>query len=94
MLLFEASGGHLKDGCMYKPRHNELHSFLQWRRQTRFIRHHGGPIMAVGLFVTCLWFVWRACESRQQLENSMPAVESSRMQEMDRTLQAAKMPKW
>lgn len=50
--------------------------------------------MAVGLFVTCLWFVWRACESRQQLENSMPAVESSRMQEMDRTLQAAKMPKW
>lgn len=45
---------------MFKKRHDELHSFLEWRRQTRFIRHHGGPIMAVVLFVTCLCFVWRA----------------------------------
>ncbi len=45
---------------MFKKRHDELYSFLEWRRQTRFIRHHGGPIMAVILFVACLCFVWRA----------------------------------
>jgi len=77
---------------MFKPRHDELRCFLQWRRQTRFIRHHGGPIMAVGLFLTCLWSVWRAFESRQAQEN-MPAVETKRLHEMDRTLQASKMPK-
>ncbi|MBN8422346.1 MAG: hypothetical protein J0L73_25750 [Verrucomicrobia bacterium] len=77
---------------MFKPRHDELRCFLQWRRQTRFIRHHGGPIMAVGLFLTCLWSVWRAFESRQALENA-PAVETKRMHEMDRTLQASKMPR-
>ncbi len=45
--------------------------------------------MAVGLFVTCLWFVWRAFESRQQLEN-LPKVEELRMHELDRTLQASR----
>jgi len=49
---------------MFNPRHDEIHSFLQWRRRTRFIRHHGGPIMAMGLFVVCLWNVWKAFESR------------------------------
>lgn len=77
---------------MFKPRHDELRTFLHWRRQTRFIRHHGGPIMAVGLFVTCLWSVWRACESRQSLESPLK-VEEKRMHEMDRMLQASKMPK-
>lgn len=48
--------------------------------------------MAVGLFLTCLWSVWRAFESRQAQEN-MPAVETKRLHEMDRTLQASKMPK-
>ena len=81
------------DGGMFKPRHNELYCFLQWRRQTRFIRHHGGPIMAVGLFVTCLWSVWRAFESRQAQQENAPAVETKRMHEMDRMLQASKMPK-
>lgn len=78
---------------MFKPRYDELQNFLHWRRQTRFIRHHGGPIMAVGLFVTCLWSVWRACESRQPPE-SAPKVETQHLHEIDRTLQAAKMPKW
>lgn len=88
-LVFEAGGGHLNDWGMFKTRHDELKCFLQWRRQTRFIRHHGGPIMAVGLFVTCLWSVWRAFESRQQPEN-LPRVEELRMHELDRTLQASR----
>ncbi len=79
---------------MFKPRYNELHSFLEWRRQTRFIRHHGGPILAVGLFAVCLWFVWKALESRQAQEESTPKVEAMRMLELDRTLQASKLPKW
>ena len=49
--------------------------------------------MAVGLFVTCLWSVWRAFESRQAQQESVPTVEVMRMQELDRTLQASKMPK-
>ena len=48
--------------------------------------------MAVGLFVTCLWSVWKAFESRQAQE-SAPMVETKRVQDMDRTLQASKMPK-
>lgn len=79
---------------MFNQQHNELHGFLEWRRQTRFIRHYGGPIMAVGLFLTCLWSVWRALESRQAQQESAPMVETKRMHEMDRTLQASKMPKW
>lgn len=49
--------------------------------------------MAVGLFVTCLWSVWRAVESRQAQLESAPTVETKRMQELDRTLQASKTPK-
>ena len=57
--------GSLNDGGMFQPRHDEIHSFLQRRRRTRFIRHHGGPIMALGLFCVCLWYVWKAFESRR-----------------------------
>lgn len=78
---------------MFKPRHDELQCFLERRRQTRFIRHHGGPIMAVVLFMTCLWFVWRAFDSRRVLKE-LPQVETQHLHELDRTLQAAKMPKW
>jgi len=85
---------HLNDWIMFKQQYNELHGFLEWRRQTRFIRHYGGPIIAVGLFVTCVWSVWRAFESRQAQLEKAPTVETKRMQELDRTLQASKMPKW
>lgn len=90
--VFEERLRALNDEDMFKPRHDELHCFLQWRRQTRFIRHHGGPIMAVTLFFTCLWFVWRACESRRQTED-LPQVETLRMHELDRKLQVAQMPR-
>lgn len=78
---------------MFKPRHNDLHSFLQWRRQTRFIRHHGGPIIAVALFVIGLLFAWRACDPPPPPEH-VPTVEELQRHEFDRTLHAAKMPKW
>lgn len=78
---------------MYRPRYNELERFLEWRKQTRFIRHYGGPILAVGLFVTCLWFVYQALESRQVKERTKPLIEAKRMIEIDHTLQAAKMSK-
>ncbi|MDI1310889.1 hypothetical protein [Prosthecobacter sp.] len=78
---------------MFKPRHNDLHSFLQWRRQTRFIRHHGGPIIAVSLFVIGLLFAWRACDPAPPPEH-VPTVEEHQRHEIDRTLHATKMPKW
>ncbi len=82
---------HPKDERMFKPCHDELHSFLQWRRRTRFIRHHGGPIMSLTLFVTCLWFVWKACERRQPAI-SAPQVETSQSHDVDHTLQASRFP--
>lgn len=42
--------------------HDELQRFLKRRRQTRFIRHHGGPILAITLFAACVWYVWQAAE--------------------------------
>lgn len=84
---------------MFKPHHNELQSYLEWRRQTRFVRRHGGPIMALTLFAACLWFVWRAGHSRKpgeapgHAEQKAP-VEKSRANDFDRFLQAAKAPRW
>jgi hypothetical protein len=78
---------------MYRPRYNELERFLEWRKQTRFIRHYGGPILAVGLFMVCLWFVYQALESRQVKATKAPLIEANRMQEIDHTLQAAKISK-
>ena len=75
---------------MFKPRHDELYSFLQRRRQTRFIRHHGGPIMALMLFATCLWFVWKACESRKPVYG--PQVTPTQPHQIDHSLQASKFP--
>ncbi len=85
---------------MHNPRHDEIQYFLAWRRQTRFIRHYGGPILALGLFVTCLWFVWQAFESRSpvyrtQME-SRESVEKARQQqraeERQRQAEAWKQP--
>lgn len=84
---------------MFRPHHNELQSYLEWRRQTRFVRRHGGPIMALTLFATCLWFVWRAGHNRKtgpdpvRVEQKAP-VEKKRTTEIDRFLQAAKTPRW
>ena len=47
---------------MLTRRKDELQQFLAWRRQTRFIRHYGGPILAVTLFAACIWYVWQAAE--------------------------------
>jgi hypothetical protein len=77
-----------------KKQHNELQSYLEWRRQTRFIRRHGGPIMAFALFATCIWFVWRAYHSREATATRPNRVEESQARDIDRHLQATKMPKW
>lgn len=77
---------------MFKPRHDELRSYLEWRRQTRFIRRHGGPIMAFTLFAVCLWFVWRACHTRPEARNTR--VEEHQARDIDKFLQASKLPKW
>lgn len=80
---------------MFKPYHNELQSYLEWRRQTRFIRRHGGPIMAIVLFLAGLWFVWCAGHSRKPAEGSAAAEQNARedkhrLKDFDRYLQAAK----
>ncbi|HRH98581.1 MAG TPA: hypothetical protein PLB55_21745 [Prosthecobacter sp.] len=76
---------------MFKRQHDELHSFLEWRRQTRFIRHYGGPIMALTLFAAGLWFVWRACNSRAASQRAR--TEINHQQEVDHLLQASESPK-
>ena len=77
-----------------KPYPDEIHTFLEWRRRTRFVRHYGGPIMAVVLFATCLWFVWKAFESRQPLARTQaegaPQSQEMKAHEVDHTLQASK----
>lgn len=85
---------------MFKqPRHDELYHFLEWRRQTRFLRRYGGPIMALTLFAACLWTVWRAGHSRKTAKSSAPAemrarTEQNRSKDFDRFLHATKMPRW
>ncbi|WP_395744492.1 hypothetical protein [Prosthecobacter sp.] len=89
---------------MFKPRHDEIHHFLEWRRQTRFIRHYGGPIMAVGLCVTGLWFVWQVSTNRrppqQQHRTQMESPEATerarvewRQREAEARMQRAGVPK-
>lgn len=70
---------------MQNSYHNEIHYFLERRRQTRFIRHYGGPILALGLFVTGLSFVWKAIESHHP-QNRTPmesreSLDQARMQQ-------------
>ncbi|WP_395736192.1 hypothetical protein [Prosthecobacter sp.] len=77
-----------------RKKHDELRSYLEWQRQTRFIRRHGGPIVALALFATCLWFVWRACHSREAAPERSSRVEENQAHDIDRYLQATKMPKW
>lgn len=45
---------------MFWVRHDdELRSFLSWRRRTRFLRHNGGPLLALVLLLICLQLLWR-----------------------------------
>lgn len=76
---------------MLRKRHDELHSFLEWRRQTRFVRHYGGPIVAIALFATGLCFVWRACNGR--VKTPKDGVEAHHQEEMNHLLQASKSPR-
>lgn len=41
---------------------DDLQRFLEWRRQTRFVRHYGGPILALTFFAACVWYVWQAAQ--------------------------------
>ena len=73
---------------MFNSRDTELQSYLEWRRQTRFIRRYGGPIMAFTLFITCIWFVWRARHPDQPAGGF--SIEASQSHDIDRYLQASK----
>jgi len=73
---------------MLNLRDTELQNYFEWRRQTRFIRRHGGPIMAFTLFVTCLWFVWRAQHTQAPVHST--SIEQSQKHDIERYLQAAK----
>jgi len=55
--------------CMFFNRHrDELHRFLEWRRQTRLLRHYGGPILALMLFGICAWYVWSAATRQPSID--------------------------
>lgn len=55
---------------MFFNRHrDELQRFLEWRRQTRFLRHYGGPILALILFGVCLWYVWDAARRQPRADD-------------------------
>jgi|GEM_PF-2370074 len=45
---------------MNKTYQDELQSYLAWRKKTRFIRHHGGPLLALALFIVGILFVRQA----------------------------------
>lgn len=51
---------------MFNSRQDELRRFLSWRRKTRFIRHYGGPLVALTLFIVCLQFIWLAYSQRSR----------------------------
>lgn len=57
---------------MIKPRQDELRQFLSWRRKTRFIRHHGGPLLALALFIAGILFVRQAYLRRFNHERNRP----------------------
>lgn len=45
---------------MLRARHDdELRHFLSWRRKTRFLRHHGGPLLALVLVLVCILLLFR-----------------------------------
>jgi hypothetical protein len=62
---------------MFRTRHDDkLRSFLSWRKKTRFIRHYGGPLLALVLLVVCVQLLWRIPRHRH---NSQPATENKKV---------------
>ncbi len=51
---------------MFTHRQDELQRFLSWRKKTRFIRRHGGPLLALTLFIICLQLIWLAYQQSRQ----------------------------
>jgi hypothetical protein len=76
---------------MFISRDSEVQSYLEWRRQTRFIRRYGGPILACTLFLTCIGFVWRARHTDQPVRGL--SIEASQSHDIERYLQIAKTPR-
>jgi hypothetical protein len=61
---------------MFNSRQDELQRFLSWRRKTRFIRHYGGPLLALTLFILCLQFIWLAYSQRSGQKSAVDAKAS------------------
>lgn len=61
---------------MFNTRHDDLYRFLSWRRKTRFLRRHGGPLLALLVFIATLHLIWQAHRQRSQKDNSS-SMESS-----------------
>ena len=49
---------------MFNTRHDDLYRFLSWRRKTRFLRHYGGPLLALLVFIACTHLIWQAHDHR------------------------------
>lgn len=45
---------------MISTRRDEIQHFLSWRRKTRFVRHYGGPLLAIFVFIACVHLIWQA----------------------------------
>lgn len=65
---------------MTRARDDELRSFLSWRRKTRFLRHHGGPLLALILVVVCVWLIWQAQNRWTQKQGPEPAPSKKMLQ--------------
>lgn len=51
---------------MFNTRHDDLYRFLSWRRKTRFLRRHGGPLLAFIVFIACIHLIWQAYGQRSR----------------------------
>lgn len=58
---------------MLNSHQDELQRFISWRRKTRFIRHHGGPLLAFALCLIGIVFVWQAHSHRFNKTNHRPS---------------------
>lgn len=86
--MLEHEGDSSIIASMFRRQRDEIHEFLEWRRRTRFIRHYGGPILALTLFTMGVWHVWKAGQGRARMEKERIDVRQS---EVDRLMQASRL---
>jgi hypothetical protein len=69
-------------GRTSSPYGDEVSKFLARRRQTRFMRHYGGPILAVMVSGLCAWYVWSVATRGPKIDEQQRLVHKQIWQDL------------